>query len=377
MIGTLPLLLRFAPAVVVSDVLGRLDTGQHCELLGRARPLPLVVEHVLADGSRADRMALAQNPMADRALLERLLEFGDYEIDRAVYGHPRCTSGAMRRAVAPSAEAGPMSTQELVGLLRPHTRVRHALRIVDRPHVLDTGVLVDEHRRRPLPPGAVEALLLNGECPRGVLLELLDTRGVERLNRWWYRPAVRAVRIGALSPADVVGRIAPDHRRSLLEHGSHPQVRGGLRWNAVELAAVRREIERLEGRATPPDPALTDRQAVDPGARERALQSVACLDRRCAGWSQHLHQVRDDLRAGVLSGEDVVLRGAPARLALNENAWLGHLDRFDLPEAVAAAHACAGARARAALADDPDRWWRACSELPVFTDSFPALLARV
>ena len=322
-------------------------------------------------------MALAQNPMADRALLRRLLEFGDYEIDRAVYAHHRCT-GAMRRAVAPSPEAEPISTQELVDLLRPHTRVRHALRILDRSHMLDTGLLVDEHRRRPLPPGAVEALLLNGECPRDVRLELLDTRGVEQLNRWWYRPAVRVVRIGALSPADVVGRIAPKHRRRLLEYGSHPRVRGGLRWNAAELAAVRREVERLEGRATPPDPAaVAGWSPADPAARDRALQGVARLDCRHAGWSQYLHQVKDDVRAGVLSGEDVVLHGAPARLSLNENAWLGHLDRFDLPDAVASAHACVASRTRAALADDPDRWWRACSELPAFTGTLPDLLAQV
>ncbi|WP_274562521.1 hypothetical protein [Streptomyces spiramyceticus] len=415
MISGLSLLLRHAPSAVVPALLDRLDARQRYELLALYPPVPQTVNHVLSQGgSPRDRVALARNRYSDRALLLRLMECGEYEVDRSVYFHRR-TTGAMRRAIAPAPHEPVLATLELVELLRGHQRVRHALRILDRPHVLDPHALLSEHRRRPLPPGAVEALVLSGECPRAAVLALLDTRGTRTYGRWWYRPAVRAVRTGAITPAELVRHMAPAHRTLLLPT---VRVRGGLRLNDAEAAAVREETgrvlhpvlsDRIEdwtdfGRrahtfdGTLPElaaatghistggpeieglsSALLDALPVrrepcwDPLARADALKALARLD---TDSRPQYHLRKQALADGLLTGDDIVLHGAPARAAIDEKSWLGHLEHFDRPQAVVAARTRTTELARAALGEDPEAWWAVARRLPKFEGTFPELLGR-
>ncbi|MFF1839749.1 hypothetical protein ACFVXE_37135 [Streptomyces sp. NPDC058231] len=370
MIAALAQLLRHAPEAVVPALLSRLDDPRRAELLTGHAVAPVVVEHVLTDGTTADRVALARNAQTERALLVRLLERHEYEVDRAVYAHRR-TGGALRRAIAPAAHVPERDTQALVALLRGHQRVRHALRILDAPHRLDLDLLMAEHRREPLPPGAVEALILSGDCPRAVVLALLDTGGARSYGRWWYRPAVRAVRTGAVTPAELVRHHAPRERTLLLPS---IEVRTGLRWNDAERTAVQREIERLlspADRGSAPGSGswrTEDSAPSGTGGRAAVLAELAHIE----SWPQIARRKRA-LAAGLITGDDVILHGAPALRALDERYWLGHLECFDLPGAVTAAHACVRAFTRAALGEDPGAWWSAAQRLPDFAGTLPEL----
>ncbi|WP_455355661.1 hypothetical protein [Streptomyces sp. SYSU K217416] len=257
-----------------------------------------------------------------------------------------------------------------------------------------------------------------------MVLALLDTRGTRTYGRWWYRPAQRALRVGTVTPAELVRHTAPAHRTLLLPT---VEVGKGFRWNVAERAAVRSEIRRLlhpvlrdptedlaalarrahDFDGTLPElvagapatarggcvagleaailaavPARPDAQpefrpAPDRRARAAALKMLSVLHAHRNRYWQQIRWLGDSLASGLITGEDLVLHGAPARHALDPTYLFDHLDRFELPaaEAVAAAHARATALTRAALGDDPDAWWAVARTLPHFPGTLPDLLA--
>ncbi|KIF07380.1 hypothetical protein PL81_02280, partial [Streptomyces sp. RSD-27] len=93
----------------------------------------------------------------------------------------------------------------------------------------------------PLPPGAVEALLLAGGLSRRECLALLDARAGRPYGRHWYRPAVRAVRMGLLTCDELVAHVAPAAHTLLL---GHLPVTRGLRWSLPEQAEMQSAVHR-------------------------------------------------------------------------------------------------------------------------------------
>ncbi|MEU8435435.1 hypothetical protein AB0F18_21465 [Streptomyces sp. NPDC029216] len=406
-------LLRHAPHHVVAALLDRLDEPTR-KYLCRDQWLPAAaVTLLLRHGTDADRHYIARNP---------------HVVGRPLPGLPgpalyaaRKPSPELLREVGP----GPFTTEELTALLRRHgRRPRTALILLRMPHDLDTERLLHEHARAPLPPGAVEALLLAGGLPRSARLALLDARAGGTYGRHWYRPAVRAVRMGLLTCDELVTHVAPAARTLLL---GHLPVTRGLRWSLPEQAEMQSAVHRalrprlgedprlwaeLPRRAagfpgtlpelaaalaagTPAvpgavrhDPALAravrhlapeTAHAEPAGAweRELALVSLAVPMDTAA---EDIRWVRDCLDRGLLTGADVIRHKVPACWALDEDQWLGeigHPDRHDRPAAVLAARAEADRLFDAALGDDVEAWWRAARALPDFAGTLPELLARV
>ncbi|MFF4368770.1 hypothetical protein [Streptomyces sp. NPDC001594] len=407
-------LLRHAPHHVVADLLDRLDAPVR-KYLCRDEWLPAAaVTLLLRHGTDADRHYIARNP---------------HVVGRPLPGLPGAARYAARPGPSPELLAdvgpGPFTTEQLTALLRRHgRRPRIPLTLLRMPHELDPGELLNGHARAPLPAGAVEALLLAGGLTRTECLALLDARAGQPYGRHWYRPAVRAVRMGLLTCDELVAHVAPAARTLLLGH--LPATRG-LRWNLPEQAemqsAVHRALRPLLGEdprlwaelprraaafpgtlpelaaalaaGTPAapgavrhDPALAravrhlapETAPAEPSGaweRELALVSLAVPMDTAA---EDVRWVRDCLDRSLLTGADVIRHKVPACWALDEDQWLGdigHPDRHDRPAAVLAARAEADRLFDAALGDDPEAWWRAARALPDFAGTLPELLARV
>lgn len=393
-------LLRHAPDPVTTDLTGRLDDTTRKYLL-RDEYLPAsLVTLVLRHGSDEDRRTVARNPRV----------FG-----RPLPGLPGPARYADRPAPGPELLAalgvgpGPLDTDELIGLLRAHgARPRLPLTLLRLPHTLDPALLRARHARDPLPPGAIEALLLVGDLPLDVSVALLAGTPGETYGRRWYRPAVRAVRMGLLTCDELVSRVTPAGRTLLLADLSAGP--GGLRWNVPEQAEVRSAVRRVlrptlgddprwwpilsrravgfggtlpelvevvAARETPPAGVHTGPEPVGGVERELALVSLAVPMEQV---SEDIRWVRDCLDRGLLTGADVIRHKVPACWALDEDHWLGdidHPDRHDRPEAVHAARAEADRLFAEALGADADAWWRAARALPDFAGTLPELLAGV
>lgn len=310
-----------------------------------------------------------------------------------------------------------------MALLRRHgRRPRVPLTLLRMPHdPLDPEALLREHARDPLPPSAVEALLLVGGLPREACRALLDA-GTQDANGYrWYRPAVRAVRMGLLTCDELVAHVAPAHRTLLL--ADLPETRG-LRWSLPERTGMRTAVARalrplrddprlwaellrhapaFRGtlpvlvarivRGTLPEPAdgpvvpwlaeavrsLAPKAAPPVGGVDREL-ALASLAVPMQSVQEDIRWVRDCLARGLLTGQDVIRHKAPACWALDEDHWLGdvnHPDRHDWIAPVLAARAEADRLFALALGADPDAWWRVAVTLPDFAGTLPHLLLRV
>ncbi|MGW0390195.1 hypothetical protein ACWDYJ_04710 [Streptomyces sp. NPDC003042] len=407
-------LLRHAPHQVVVGLIARLDEPTR-KYLCRDQWLPAsAVTLLLRHGSEADRHFIARNPRV---------------VGRPLPGLPGPVRYAARPGPSPEllqeAGPGPLPPDALIALLRRYgRRPRTPLTLLGMPHVLDRELLLAEHARSPLPPGAVEALLLVGGLPREACLALLDARTGDPYGRHWYRPAVRAVRMGLLTCDELVAHVAPASRTLLL---AHLPVGRGLRWSLPEQAemqsAVHRALRPLLGedpllwaelprrapafRDTLPElaralaagtPAAPGAVRYDPALARavRHLAPDAASAEPPGGWERELalvslavpmetveediRWVRDCLDRGLITGADVIRHKVPACWALDEDQWLGdlgHPDRHDHPAAVLAARAEADRLFAEALGEDPGAWWRAARALPDFAGTLPELLARV
>ncbi|MEU6311615.1 hypothetical protein [Streptomyces sp. NPDC047014] len=417
-------LLRHAPDHVVLDVIHRLDGPTRKYLCRDAWLSAPTVTLLLRHGSDTDRGYIARNPRV---------------VGRPLPGLPGPARYAARPGPAPGllapAGPGPLGQEALLALLRRHgRRPRAPLTLLRVPHDrLDPAALLREHARDPLPPGAVEALLLAGGLPLETCLALLDTRACPAYEARgaWHRPPVRAVRMGLATFEELVSHLAPAHLA--LRLADHPATTG-LRWSLPEQAGMRtaltralaplggspRHWEALEHHApgfrgplpelvaaiAAGDPALAagpaagepvrsplgpvlrllgPRAAQDPPeprgewepgqfTAERALALVS-LAVPMDSVREDIRWIRDCLARGLLTGEDVIRHKVPACWALDEDHWLGDADgpdRHDWPAPVLAAHA-ETARLTAALGDDPGAWWRAARALPDFTGTVPEL----
>ncbi|MFD3803636.1 hypothetical protein ACFWTC_08365 [Streptomyces sp. NPDC058619] len=415
------LVLRHAPDHVAADLLARLD-GPARKYLTRDERLPApAVTLLLRQGTAQDRHYIARNPRV---------------LGRPLPGLPGPARYAARPGPSPELLAevgpGPFGADELLGLLRRHgRRPRVPLTLLRMPHApLDPGTLLREHARTPLPPGAVEALLLVGGLPpetAGALLGAGARDGAaaqEAYGRSWHRPAVRAVRMGLLTFEELVAHVAPAHRTLLLADPAGPGPRG-LRWNLPERTGMRTAVARAlrplgddprlwaellrHARTAPlslpelvaglaggalPEPAdgpgsagleaavrsLAPRAEPDPQGgveRELALASLAVPMETVA---EDIRWVRDCLARGLLDGADVVRHKLPACWALDEDHWLGETytpDRHDRPGPVLTARAEADRLFALALGEDPDAWWSVARALPEFAGTLPHLLLRV
>ncbi|MCY0946471.1 hypothetical protein [Streptomyces antarcticus] len=370
------LVLRHAPDHVAAGLLGRLD-GPARKYLTRDEWLPAsAVTLLLRHGTAQDRHYIARNPRV---------------VGRPLPGLPGPARYAARPGPSPEllAEAGPgpFGADELLALLRRHgRRPRVPLTLLRMPHdPLDPGFLVREHARTPLPPGAVEALLLVGGLPPETAGALLDAgpqagpgaqegTGAQTgpgaqgaYGPSWHRPAVRAVRMGLLTFEELVAHVAPAHRTLLLAEPAGPPPRG-LRWNLSERTGMRTAVARalrplgddprlwaellrhartaplplpelvaglaggsLPGPADGPGPAGLEAAVrslaprAEPGPRggvEREL-ALASLAVPMETVAEDIRWVRDCLARGLIDGADVVRHKLPACWALDEDHWLG------------------------------------------------------
>ncbi|WP_330298853.1 hypothetical protein [Streptomyces sp. NBC_00503] len=407
--------LRHAPDHVVTDLIGRLDAPARKYLCRDEWLSASTVTLLLRHGSEEDRGYVARNPHVVGRPLPGLP-------GRARYAARPGPSPELLREVGP----GPFTPDELIALLRRHgRRPRIPITLLRMEHApLDPGTLLREQARDPLPSGAVEALLLVGELPREVCRALLDAGTQDTAAPLWYRPAVRAVRMGLLTCDELVAHVAPAHRTLLLTDLSGAR---GLHWSLPERTGMRTAVARAlrplrddprfwaellrhapgfrgtlpvlvarivrgtlgEPADGPPVPALAETvrslapKPVEPVApaggvdRELALASLAVP---MESVEEDIRWVRDCLARGLLTGEDVIRHKAPACWALDEGHWLGdidHPDRYDRPGAVLAARAEADRLFALAIGSDPDAWWRVASTLPDFAGTLPHLLLRV
>lgn len=405
-------LLRHAPDHVVADLIGRLDAPTRKYLCRDERLSASTVSLLLRHGSEEDRRYVARNPHVVGRPLPGLPGPARYEARPG-------PSPELLREIGP----GPFTTDELIALLRRHgRRPRIPLTLLRMPHApLDPGTLLREHARDPLPPSAVEALLLAGGLPREVGRALLDAGTQDTAGHRWYRPAVRAVRMGLLTCDELVAHVAPAHRTLLLT--DLPEARG-LRWSLPEATGMRTAVARslrplrddprlwaellrhapaFRGtlpvlvarivRGTLPEPAdgpqLPALAAVVRSLAPKSVEPVGGVDRELALASlavpmesvqEDIRWVRDCLARGLLTGQDVIRHKAPACWALDEDHWLGdvnHPERHDWPAPVLDARAEADRLFALALGADPDAWWRVAVNLPDFAGTLPHLLLRV
>uniref|UniRef100_A0AAU2JVP9 Uncharacterized protein n=1 Tax=Streptomyces sp. NBC_00049 TaxID=2903617 RepID=A0AAU2JVP9_9ACTN len=406
-------LLRHAPDHVVADLIGRLDAPTRKYLCRDEWLSASTVTLLLRLGGEEDRQYVARNP---------------HVVGRPLPGLPGPARYAARPGPSPEllreVGPGPFGTAELIALLRRHgRRPRIPLTLLRMPHEpLDPETLLHEHARDPLPPSAVEALLLAGGLTREVGRALLDAGRQDTSGYRWYRPAVRAVRMGLLTCDELVAHVAPAHRTLLL--ANLPEAKG-LRWSLPEWTGMRTAVARalrplrddprlwaelrrhapsFPGtlpvlvarivRGTLPaepaggpyvpglDPAVTSlapRAAEPVGGVEREL-ALASLAVPMESVQEDIRWVRDCLARGLLTGEDVIRHKAPACWALDEDHWLGdvnHPDRHDWAAPVLAARAEADRLFALAIGADPDAWWRVAQTLPDFAGTLPHLLLRV
>ncbi|MFJ6940915.1 hypothetical protein [Streptomyces sp. NPDC101132] len=269
------LLLRHAPDPVVTGLLDRLDPAAR-KYLCRDEPLaPSAVTLLLRHGGDEDRRRVAANPYVLGRPLPGLPGARRYATRRAPSPELRGTvaaelaeaavaeavradaalAEAARDGAAPPEALG-LTATGLAALLRRHgaRRPRVPLDLLALAGgVPEAEPLLEEHARRPLPPGSVEALLLTGGLPREACAVLLDTRAAAAYGPDWHRPAVRAVRMGLLTCDELVGYVAPAHRALLL---GDLRVRTGLRWSLPEQAAYRSALHRALRPALGDDPRL-------------------------------------------------------------------------------------------------------------------------
>ncbi|MFF3647051.1 hypothetical protein ACFYXV_00195 [Streptomyces sp. NPDC002181] len=419
--------LRHAPDHIALDLLGRLDRPTR-KYLCRDEWLPAsAVTLLLRHGTEADRHFIARNPRVVGRPLPGLPGPARY----ARRETPPELLPVLRAELGRDPERSPLSSGELIGLLRRHgiRRPRVALDVLCLPYVLDPAELAAEHARQPLPAGAVEALLLVAELPGETVRALLATPAAARGARSRHRPAVRAVRMGRLTQEELVACVAPARDTLLL---GHLPPGPGLRWTLPEQAGMRTAVTRAltplgddprlwsellrhapafegslpdlvaavaaggppgpRGAAAPAAPAEPDEAlvravrhlaptAAEPATggveRELALASLAVPMETV---QEDIRWVRDCLDRSLLTGADVVRHKLPACWALDEDHWLGdvdHPDRHDRPEAVLAARAEADRLFALALGEDPEAWWRVARTLPDFAGTLPHLLLRV
>ncbi|MFD9571772.1 hypothetical protein ACFWBI_18185 [Streptomyces sp. NPDC059982] len=413
------LVLRHAPQHIAADLLRRLDPATRDHLCRDERLPACAVTLLVRDGTDRDRHFVARNPYVRGRPLPGLPGPARYAARRT----PDALLPLLRARLGRDPADAPLSTRELIALLRAHGthHPRVPLDILALAAAPDPEELAAAHLRRPLPPGAVEALLMRGELPQETVRALLETAGTDAYGRNWHRPAVRAVRMGLLTPAELAGCLAPAHRTLLL---CRPTGIRGLRWNLSEEAELRaaaaRELAPLgddprlwaellrqapafpgtlgalaDGVAHgalpapppgPPVPGLAEAvRAMAPAPvepvgdveRELALASLAVPMETV---EEDIRWVRDCLDRGLLTGTDVIRHKLPACWALDEDHWLGdvdHPDRYDRPEAVLAARAEAGRLFALALGQDAQAWWRVARTLPDFAGTLPHLLLRV
>lgn len=413
------LVLRHAPQHIAADLIGRLDPETRDHLCRDERLPATAVTLLVRDGTDRDRHFVARNPYVRGCPLPGLPGPARYAARRT----PQALLPLLRAELGRDPADGPLTGEELIGLLRRHGthHPRVPLDILALPHTADPELPASEHLRRPLPPGSVEALLMRAQPSRETVRTLLTTTGAAPYGRAWHRPFVRAVRMGLLTPAELVAHTAPAHRALLL---CRPTGNRGLRWNLSERAEIRAEATRaleplgddprlwaellrqapsFPGALTalahgvangalpgpppgPPADGLAEAlRALAPAAleptggveRELALTSLAVPMETV---DEDIRWVRDCLDRGLLTGTDVIRHKLPACWALDEDHWLGevdHPDRYDRPQAVLAARAEAARLFALALDGDPDAWWEAARTLPDFAGTLPHLLLRV
>ncbi|MBT2446975.1 hypothetical protein J7F03_07800 [Streptomyces sp. ISL-43] len=419
------LVLRHAPQHVATALIGRLDSATR-NYLTRDEWLPAsAVSLLLRDGSDQDRRSVARNPHVLGRPLPGLPGPARYAARRTPPALLPVLGAELGRdpAEAPLTSEASLTSEDLLLLLRRHGTHRPGvpLDILALPHEADPELLWFAHAREPLPPGSVEALLLRGGLPPRAARGLLDLHAARSYGRSWYRPAVRAVRMGLITQSELVDDVRPAGLALLL--ADLPATRG-LRWSLPELAGMHTALRRtlaplgddprlwaellrhahtfpgplteLASRTAagtlpePPDgPSLPGLAravarlaptAVEPtGGVEREL-ALASLAVPMDTVEEDIRWVRDCLDRQLLTGVDVIRHKLPAVWALDEDHWLGavdHPDRYDRPEAVLAARAEADRLFAVALGDDPDAWWRAASTLPDFAGTLPHLLLRV
>ncbi|MFD3545121.1 hypothetical protein ACFWUW_05790 [Streptomyces sp. NPDC058655] len=412
------LVLRHAPDHVAVDLLGRLD-GPARKYLTRDEWLPAsAVTLLLRHGTGQDRHYIARNPRV---------------VGRPLPGLPGPARYAARPGPSPELLAqvgpGPFAQGELTALLRRHgRRPRIPLTLLRMPHApVDPAALLREHARAPLPPGAVEALLMAGGLSPETGRALLGGGAPDAQPHSWHRPAVRAVRMGLLTFEELVAHVAPARRTLLLAHPPGHAARG-LRWNLPETAGMRTAVGRAlrplgndprlwaellrhartaavtlpelvdglvggalpEPAGSPPDGPEAARleaavhslapRAEDPyGGVEREL-ALASLAVPMESAEEDIRWVRDCLARRLLDGADVVRHKLPACWALDEDHWLGESptpDRYDRSGPVLAARAEADRLFALALGEDPGAWWSVARALPEFAGTLPHLLLRV
>ncbi|MBW5483685.1 hypothetical protein [Streptomyces bambusae] len=351
-------LLRHAPDAVTAGLLRRLDPATR-RYLARDQYLPgAAVTLLLREGSDEDRRTVARNP---------------HVLGRPLPGLPGPVRYAARPGPPPELRRqlgpGPLTGPDLVGVLRRHgrRRPRTALDVLTLPHELDPELLLAEQAREPLPPGAVEALLLVGRLPRTVCLALLDTRAQHTDGPAWHRPAVRAVRMGLLTPDELAAHVAPA-RRALLLADLH--VSAGLRWALPELAEMRSAVHRLLRPALGDDLRLWARlRRAAPGfpgtLPDLAAAVVAGRATEAAGSDA---EQQDDVEQDDIDQDDVeqdtdtaaAVRRAVEALAPAPPRPLGSVDRELALASLAVPNAMGD------LAEDV-RWVRACLDRGVLT----------
>ncbi|MFD9335709.1 hypothetical protein ACFWBF_15060 [Streptomyces sp. NPDC060028] len=411
--------LRHAPDHIAVGLLDRLEWPAR-KYLCRDEWLPAsAVTLLLRHGGEAERRYIARNPRVVGRPLPGLPGPTRYSRRRT----PPELLPVLRAELGRDPAAGPLTGEELVRLLRRHGthRPRVPLDILALPNEAEPGLLRFEHALEPLPPGSVEALLLRGGLPLGVCRGLLDLSTARSYGPSWYRPAVRAVRMGLLTQAELVTDVRPAHLALLL---ADLPAADGLRWTLPELAGMRTALRRAlaplgqdprvwaellrhahtfrggltelvarVGYASLPEPpdgppvpgleravarlAPTAEEPSGDVERELALASLAVPMETV---QEDVRWVRDCLDRGLLTGADVVRHKLPACWALDEDHWLGdidHPDRHDRPAAVLSARAEADRLFAVALGDDPDAWWRVARTLPDFAGTLPHLLLRV
>jgi hypothetical protein len=407
--NTLALLLGQAPWQVIGPVLDRLDAKTRRRLLiNPFLPGNSIVAFVLAHGTAADRLALAENPGATPETLLRLGESAEPPTARRLIGHRRAGRDLVLRA-APRAAADPESTSRPPDECPQH--LLYALVESGDPAAVAYGMSGIRVARvfpaaeatlvrgclnlwRAAGPDAAAAEfakappLRHGLAPM-VRKALADRDGRQALGRFIEREGrteVLAERLRALEARGAPRRIVPHNRddpigavRLLLRAPREPlrwdvllREEAQLPWTAGVLAALcdepgclpafRERHEREAWRAAGWD----DDRATSSRHHRRAVRRAA-LGQLQAAEGQASEEAKTAYATGLLSAATVLTETPSAQSAL------------------AVFTACTGERlntARSAVAklttehlgDDTEAWTVALRLLPEFSGTLPELL---